>query len=223
MDDKALESRITSSDPLNGIDLMDAVRRARIEQAEKSSIANELRAAEFTRLEFLKNSLSPILAQLPRDAELFNHGLVPGERPRFYVDMIAFVEMGRDRRTYRFLMDSPAGRQMLGESDDISIMAGAITNYLGRRLVEREFAIQHAMSFEAVEPHSMAKTLELEHSASIATMPVITEVRRPDSGRLFLAFIIGIIAGIAAVYAGVHWDALIVPQITHFTEYFSVH
>ena len=215
MEDKTIESQKIDLDSSKRIDLMDAVRRARIEQAEKSGISSDLRAAEFTRLEFLKNGLAPILAQLPRDADLFNHGLVPGDRPRFYVDMIAFIEMGRDRRTYRFLMDTPSGRQILGESDDIAVMVNAITNYLGRRLVEREFALQHAMSFEASDTHPVTQTLELEHSESISTLPVITEIRRPDGSRLLSAFIVGIVAGILAVYAGAHWDASIMPEIDH--------
>jgi len=213
MEDKTIESQKNGLDSSKGIDLMDAVRRARVEQAEKSGIASDLRAAEFTRLEFLYNSLTPILAQLPREADLFNHGLVPGERPRFYVDMIAFIEMGRDRRTYRFLMDTPSGRQILGESDDIPIMVHAITNYLGRRLVEREFALQHAMSFETTAADSVNKPFELDHSESIATLPVITEIRRPDGSRLLSAFIVGIVAGIVAVYAGAHWDASIMPEV----------
>jgi hypothetical protein len=213
MEDKTIVSQKIGLDPSKGIDLMDAVRRARVEQAEKSGIASDLRAAEFARLEFLHNSLTPILAQLPREADLFNHGLVPGERPRFYVDMIAFIEMGRDRRTYRFLMDTPSGRQILGESDDIPIMAQAITNYLGRRLVEREVALQHAMSFETTEANSANKTLELEHSDSISTLPVITEIRRPEGSRLLSAFIVGIVAGIVTIYAGTHWDALIMPEV----------
>jgi hypothetical protein len=212
MEDKIIESRKIDPDATKAIDLMDAVRRARVEQAEKSGIASDLRAAEFTRLEFLSENLAPILAQLPRDAELFNHGLVPGERPRYYVDMIAFIEMGRDRRTYRFLMDTPSGRQVLGESNDIPIMVHAITNYLARRLVEREFALQHAMSFETSDKHTANQPLELEHSESISTLPVITEIRRPDGSRLLSAFIIGIVAGIVAVYAGVHWDTSIVPE-----------
>jgi len=195
-------------------DLMDAVRRARIELAEKSGIATDLKVAEYSRLESLLISLEPIFAQLPRDTDLFNHGLVSGVRPRLYVDMIAFVEMGRDRRTFRFLMDTPSGRQMLGESDDVAVLKAAITNYLARRLVEREFALENTMPFEPMEERSITAALELEHTGSIETIPVITEMRHRDGGRILFAFIIGIGAGVAAVYAGIHWDGAIEPEIT---------
>jgi len=199
----------------SGLDLTEAVRRARIEKAEQSNVSRDLQAAELSHLENLKDELTPVLAQLPRDADLFNHGLVPGERPRLYIDMIAFVEMSRDRRTYRFLMDSPTGRQLLGESDDITIMAMAITNYLGRRLVERENAINSTMQFDGIK---QAGHLELEQESLISSIPVITEIKRPDGGRLFLMFLIGLVAGILAVYAGTHWDTVIIPRIDQFIE-----
>jgi len=199
----------------SGLDLTEAVRRARIEKAEQSNVSRDLQAAELSHLENLKDELTPVLAQLPRDADLFNHGLVPGERPRLYIDMIAFVEMSRDRRTYRFLMDSPTGRQLLGESDDITIMAMAITNYLGRRLVERENAINSTMQFDGIK---QTGHLELEQESLISSIPVITEIKRPDGGRLFLMFLIGLVAGILAVYAGTHWDTVIIPRIDQFIE-----
>ena len=116
------------------ISLIDAVRRARLEVAERSNAVHDLRMAEHAKLEALRDQLKPVLHALPREADLFDHGLVPGDRPRFYVDMIAFVEMSRDRRNFRFLMDTPDGRKLLGESDDVPVMAKAVTNYLGRRL-----------------------------------------------------------------------------------------
>jgi hypothetical protein len=213
MDENDLNFKNASETSEKGNDLIEAVRRARIEFSEKSGIVSDLKAAEFSRLELLKNNLEPIFAQLPRDADLFNHGLVSGVRPRLYVDMIAFVDVGRDRRTYRFLMDTPSGRQMLGESDDVAILKGAITNYLGRRLVEREHALEQAMTFESIEQRPNTMPLELDHAGSIATMPVITEIRRPDRGRIFVAFIVGIVAGVAAVYAGVNWDTVLYPEI----------
>ena len=115
MDDKSLYSQNVSPNSTKELDFMECVRRARIEKAEKTGISTDLRAAERSHLERLNDQLRPILEQLPRDADVFNHGVVPGERPRLYVDMISFVEMGRDRRTYRFLMDSKAGRQLLGD------------------------------------------------------------------------------------------------------------
>jgi hypothetical protein len=55
--------------------------------------------------------------------------------------MIGFVEMAHDRRTYRFLQDTRHGRVMIAETERIDRVVAAITNYIARRLVERERAL----------------------------------------------------------------------------------
>lgn len=118
-----------------------AVRRARVEQAEQSSVVAELRGAELARLEMLRDALEPVLAQVPDDVDLFDTGLVPGERPRLFLDMIAYVEMAADRRVYRLVQDTRHGRMTLAESERIDPIVEACTNYIARRLVEREKAL----------------------------------------------------------------------------------
>lgn len=118
-----------------------AIRRARIEEAEHSEVLAELRGAELARLEMLQEALEPVLAEVPQDADLFDVGVTPGAHPRLFVDMIGFVEMGRDRRLYRFLQDTRHGRVKLAESEKIETMVKAVTDYIARRLVEREKAL----------------------------------------------------------------------------------
>ena len=199
------------------ISLIDAVRRARLEVAERSNAVHDLRMAEHAKLEALRDQLKPVLHALPREADLFDHGLVPGDRPRFYVDMIAFVEMSRDRRNFRFLMDTPDGRKLLGESDDVPVMAKAVTNYLGRRLVERERAIASALRFDSLpEEH---KPLELEvQQDSITAMPVVTEIVRTERRSSFGSFLIGLAFGIIGLYAYLNWSNVIIPHIKVLTE-----
>jgi len=67
------------------LDLRAAVRRARIEDAERANVTAELRGAEIARLEMLKEVLEPVFLQLPKEAELFDLGLIPGERPRLFL------------------------------------------------------------------------------------------------------------------------------------------
>jgi hypothetical protein len=121
--------------------LREAVRRARLDDAERGAAVADLRTAEIVRLEILRDTLAPVFAEIPEDTELFDQGLVPGEQPRLYVDILAFVEMGRDKRTYRFLQDTRWGRRSLAETDDIRAIAKAVTDYIARRLVEREKAL----------------------------------------------------------------------------------
>ncbi len=118
-----------------------AMRQARVDDAERGRVVAELRGAEVARLEMLRDELVPVFAEVPKDADLFDLALVPSERPRLFIDMIAFVDMGRDRRTYRFFQDTLHGRVMIAESQQIDRIAAAVTNYVARRLVERERAL----------------------------------------------------------------------------------
>jgi hypothetical protein len=125
----------------SGPNLRIAVRKARVEQAERSEVVAELRGAELARLDMLFEALKPVLAQVPKDLDLFDTGVVPGERARLFVDMIAFVEMGHDRRQYRFIQDARHGRMVIAESERIDTMVEALTDYIARRLVERQLAL----------------------------------------------------------------------------------
>jgi hypothetical protein len=118
-----------------------AIRVARVENAERSEVVAELRGAEMARLEMLLEALEPILAQVPKDIDLFDVAIAPGEHPRLFIDMIGFVEMSRDRRAYRFLQDTRLGRTLIAETERLDPMVEAIAAYIARRLIEREKAL----------------------------------------------------------------------------------
>jgi len=59
-----------------------------------------------------------------------------------WIDALAHVAMGRDKRLYRFLHDSRMGRRVLAESHEIPDVLGAVTTYVARRLVERQRALE---------------------------------------------------------------------------------
>src|SRR3954470_24230028 len=118
--------------------LKDAMRQARIEIAERTAVIVDMRNAEVARLDLLNEALEPVFAEVPADVELFGRGVTPGDPPRLWIDMIAHVAMGRDKRTYRFLQDTRYGRRVLAESSDVTEVATTVTKYVARRLVERE-------------------------------------------------------------------------------------
>jgi hypothetical protein len=121
--------------------LKDAMRQARIEMAERSGVVVDLRDAELARLELLSQALDPVYAEIPEGIELFERGIAEGDTPRLWVDMIAHVAMGRDKRVYRFVQDTRYGRRVIAESADVEEMARAVTKYIARRLIERERVI----------------------------------------------------------------------------------
>jgi len=121
--------------------LKDAVREARIEAAERTAVVVDLRDAEFARLELLNDVLDPTFKEIPDDVELFDRGISKGDVPKLWIDAIAHVEMGRDKRQYRFVQDTRYGRAVIAEAYEVPVIAEAVTRYVARRLVERERAL----------------------------------------------------------------------------------
>src|SRR3954466_1079392 len=81
--------------------LKDALRKARVDQAERTGVVVDLHDAEIARLELLNEALEPLFAEVPQDVALFDRGVSRGETPRLWLDAIAHVDMGRDKRIYR--------------------------------------------------------------------------------------------------------------------------
>jgi hypothetical protein len=127
--------------------LTQALHQARVEAAERTSVVVDLRDAELARLELLNEALNPLFAEIPPETELFDRGVSRGDTPRLWIDAVAHVAMGRDKRTYRFLHDTRVGRRVLAESHEISEIVPAVTTYVARRLIERQRALDEDPEF----------------------------------------------------------------------------
>ncbi|KJC43888.1 hypothetical protein [Bradyrhizobium sp. LTSP857] len=121
--------------------LRDALLRARIEAADRTGVVVDLRDAEVARLEILNDALDPLFAQVPDQIDLFDRGISQGDTPRLWIDVVAHILMGRDKRMYRFVQDTRFGRIVLAESHDTSVIVEAVTDYVARRMIEREHAM----------------------------------------------------------------------------------
>ena len=95
--------------------LREALWQARIEAADRTGVVIDLRDAEVARLEILNEALDPLFAQVPDQIDLFDRGLSKGDTPRLWIDIVAHVLMGRDKRLYRFVQDTRHGRIVLAE------------------------------------------------------------------------------------------------------------
>ena len=122
--------------------LKDALRKVRTAETERSDVVVELRDAERARLELLADELRGVFAEVPADDEQFIFTVAAGTPPRLWIDMTAFVVMGRDRRTYRFLKDTRLGRSIIVETAKLDDIADTITQYVAERIIERERAIE---------------------------------------------------------------------------------
>jgi hypothetical protein len=174
----------TAASDARPVRLRDALRQARIEAADRTGVVVDLRDAEVARLEILNDALDPLFAQIPDQVDLFDRGLSQGETPRLWIDVVAHVLMGRDKRIYRFVQDTRYGRKVLAESHDTSVIVKAVTDYIARRMVEREQA--------------MATTIEPE--------PEVEAKPRRRGG--FWPFVLGVIVGAAALFALALYAAL---------------
>ena len=122
-------------------DLAAAIRLARVENAERADAIAEVRELEIARLKALESALQPVIDQAPQGVDLFDMALTQGEHPRLFLDMIAFVDMAHDKRTYRFFQDTRQGRVLMAESQSAETIVAAVSDYVARRLVERERAL----------------------------------------------------------------------------------
>jgi hypothetical protein len=144
----------TPSDDDKPLRLRDALRRARIEAADRSGVVVELRDAEVARLEILNDALDPLFDEIPARVDIFDRGISQGDTPRLWIDMVAHVAMGRDKRMYRFVQDARFGRVVLAESHDVTAIVKAVTDYIARRLIEREHALAPALTPAPAKPRS---------------------------------------------------------------------
>ncbi|WP_424629517.1 hypothetical protein [Bradyrhizobium sp. SYSU BS000235] len=166
------------STELKPVRLRDALRKARIEAADRTGVVVDLRDAEVARLEILNDALDSLFAEIPSGVDLFDRGISQGDTPRLWIDAVAHVAMGRDKRMYRFVQDTRFGRIVLAQSHDVATIVDSVTDYIARRMIERE----HAM---IVTPMP-------------AEMPAAAPVKR-QSSRL-LTFTLGFFAGLCALF-----------------------
>jgi hypothetical protein len=164
--------------------LKEAVHQARVEAAERTSVVVDLRDAELARLELLSAALDPLFAQIPADVDLFDRGMSRGDTPRLWIDAVAHVAMGRDKRIYRFLHDTRIGRRVLAESHEIADIVQAVTLYVARRLVERQRALDEDPGFIQRVAQSAAE-----------------RERRRRRWRAIGAFLFGFLLGLLALFA----------------------
>ena len=173
--------------------LREALRRARAEAAERGEVVADLRQAEIARLEILQDALRPVFAEVPEPIDIFDVGLVPGERPRLFVDMVAFVEMGPDRKVYRFLRDGRHGRSVVAESEQTQPVVDAVTAYVARRLVEREQLLADQERFVAPRAAPAAAAV-VEPAAAPKAEAAVPAPARPSAGARWLRLVAIVLA-----------------------------
>jgi hypothetical protein len=172
-----------------------SVRKVRLELAERSSVVVDLRDAELARLELLNEALDPLFDEIPAEIELFDRAITKGDTPRLWIDVIAYVAMGRDKRRYTFIQDTRFGRKILADSAEIKDIVDAITHYVASRLIERERALAD----------------DLGPLSDKLMRDVRVEWRR-RRWRLIRAFLFGLVLGCVSLFAAL-W--IVASRVAH--------
>lgn len=184
----------------NAVDgrLAEAIREMKNAVADRDDVVVDIREAQRTRLELLAEDLAPIFAEVPKDDDRFDFVLSSGIQPRLWIDSVAHVTLGRDRRTYRFLRDTRLGRVVLAETSDMKAVADHVTRYIAERVIERRRVLEGDVA-----------TVGL---ASQAGPGVSDSTKSADAGNGFLRglgiVLLGALLGIAA-FAVFAWERLV--------------
>ncbi|MDA4847369.1 hypothetical protein [Hoeflea poritis] len=196
--DKATESRRLS----------DVVRKARIAAAEREDVVVEMRDADRARLELLADELEPVFKEVPAEDDQFDFFLSSGEQPRLWIDAIAHVQMGPDRRTYRFVRDTRYGRVVIAESADLMSVADSITHYVAERMVQRQRFLASDTVYSTGAPGSQAdKSGGDQNETSPARQQGVNTISKTGALQALSWFALGLVVAALLIMA-VFWEQL---------------
>jgi hypothetical protein len=166
--------------------LREAIRKARLEEAERLDTTADQRDGEIARLELLQAELEGILAEIPKQDDRFNLVLVPSRPARLWVDLFTYVAIDEGSGAYLFIRNSENGRRTLFSANNVTDMADRITTHMAHEIVRRE-RMEAALLDTSARRQPM---LEADPAG-------------PRMGLILSAFFVGAITGAAGLFAAV--------------------
>ena len=170
--------------------LRDAIRKARLDEAERLDRTADDRDGEIARLELLKAELDAVFAEIPSQDDRFNLALVPSRPARLWIDVFTYVAVDDATNAYLFIRNSENGRRTLFSTSNVAEMSDRITSYVAGEIVRRE-RIESAL----VERSGPMRAAAPEQELRLNTRMVI------------LSFIVGLLTGAAGLFAAVWLSA----------------
>lgn len=190
-----------------GPKLIDIVRESRIAAATREDVVVDMKEADKARLELLAEKLKPIVDDIDEADDRFDFVISSGVQPRLWIDPVAHIHMGRDRRTYRFVRDSRLGRVVIFEGSDIDQTYKYAANYIADRVIEREKLIEGDMEiFKDFYARMTNENLGTEKSEPEISRPdeLVAEKRNQSESASFVIgitwFILGSLLGLALAF-----------------------
>ncbi len=166
--------------------LREAIRKARLEEAERLDVTADHRDGEIARLELLKAELEMVFAEVPKHDDRFNLALVPSRPARLWIDLFTYVAVDEVTGAYLFIRNSENGRRTLFTAGNVADMTDRITTHVAHEIVRRE-----RMEAALLEPSPHRKIL-MEPDGAGPSMAVVLS-----------AFVIGLVTGAAGLFAAV--------------------
>lgn len=170
--------------------LREAIRKARLDEAERLDRTADDRDGEIARLELLKAELDAVFAEIPSQDDRFNLALVPSRPARLWIDVFTYVAVDDATNAYLFIRNSENGRRTLFSTGNVAEMSDRITRYVAGEIVRRE-----RMESALVERSGPARAAAPEQELQLNTRMVI------------LSFIVGLLTGAAGLFAAVWLSA----------------
>jgi hypothetical protein len=180
------ETAKTLARPAPSRSLREAIRKARLDEAEQVDRTADARDGEIARLELLKAELETVFAELPSHDDRFTLALVPSRPARLWVDLFTYATIDEGSGAYLFVRNSENGRRTLFSSTNLADMVDCVTRYVAREVVRRE-------------------RLEAALVDSGRDVAPVSGTRSPGSGMgvVIAAFVIGLLTGAVGLFAAV--------------------
>ena len=166
--------------------LKDALRKARVDQAERTGVVVDLHDAEVARLECLNEALDPLFAEIPAEVDLFDRGISRGETPRLWIDASPMSSWAATSASTASCRTPATAARCSPRSVNIPEMVDAVTKYLAQRLIERERALAgNTMPLIAIQDRGQAASAGAAAGARSAAFlfGLLVGARDADRGR----------------------------------------
>jgi hypothetical protein len=172
--------------PATSRSLREAIRNARLDEAERIDVTADRRDGEIARLELLKAELEAVFADIPAQDDRFNLALVPSRPARLWIDLFTYVAIDDSSGAYLFIRNSESGRRTLFSATNVADMADRITDHMAREIVRRQ-----RLETALLEPSPREKIM------------MQAEPPGPRMGVVLAAFVVGLLTGAAGLFAAV--------------------